>query len=275
MDVAATLYPEATADTTDEVSTPAVTEVLEVSDDGALAAGGATEDTIDDGSTPKEEGDDTGYEKRYKDLQAEFTQRTQELSQLKSEVGDREAEITRRTYELQDKFGEQEQVAGFLLSQYQGEFQQLQQVNVQQLNQQQYAQWQQAIQQASQRVQRTNQALEGIQARGRQIREDNIRRQAAVARASLVRTIDKFDEVYPEIHKHAVAQGVSADVFREITDPGLIRIIHEHRQMKSQPDVIKKVTQSAPARPSAVAKARVPAAQPKTLAQKLYPSLPG
>jgi len=273
VDVAGKLYPEAPADTTDEVSTPAGDEVLEASDDGALAADDTTEDT-GEASTPEDE-EVVGFEKRYKDLQAEFTQRTQELSQLKSEVGEREAEITRRAYDLQDRFDEQQQVAEFLAAQYQGEFNQLQQVNVQQLNQQQYAQWQQAIQQASRRAQQTGQTLEGIKARGREIREGNVRRQAAVARASLVRTIDDFDAVYPEIHKHAVAQGVSADVFREITDPGLIRIIHEHRQMKSQPDVIKKVTQQARKVPSAVAKARTPAAQPKTLAQKLYPNTPG
>ena len=281
MDVAQVLYPDtdstdAETDTTSGI--PGDAEALGADADDASAAADTdqNESDTDDGTPEEEETDEAGFEKRYKDLQAEFTVKAQELAQLKTETGEREAEITRSAYALQDLFAEQEQVAEFLLNQYQGDLHQLRQVNVQQLTQQQYTQWQQAQANAAQRAQQTHQALEAVKARSREVKEGAIKRQAAISRASLLRIIDNFDESYPEIHRHAVSQGVSPDVFREITDPGLIKIIHEHRQMKSQPDVIKKMTtktQQVGSRPSQIAKSRTPAAQPKTLEQKMYPSM--
>jgi len=249
---------------------------LGAGDDDAPAVTDADDGESDtDDSTPDEtDAEEATYEKRYKDLQAEFTERTQELSHLKTEMAESQAEVTRATFELQDRYSEQEQVANFLMNQARGEFQQLQNVNVRQLNQQQYAQWQQAIAAAGQKAQQVTQTFEHIKARAKELRDGARSREAAIARAQLTHSIDNFDEAYPKIGQYAVSEGVNPQVFKEITDPGLIKIIHKAMSLTSQPDVIKKVITKQQSMPSKaqVAKSRTPAAQPKTLAEKMYPT---
>jgi hypothetical protein len=270
------MYGTTQTETDTDNGTPDDAGDLGAGDDDTPAVTDADEGESDtDDSTPDEtEAEEATYEKRYKDLQAEFTERTQELSQLKTEMAESQAEVTRTAFELQDRYAEQEQMAGFLLNGARGELQRLQQVNVQALNQQQYAQWQQAIAAAGQKAQQVTQAFEQIKARAKQVR-DNVRsREATIARATLTRSIDNFDDAYPKIGQYAVSEGVNPQVFREITDPGLIKIIHKAMSLTSQPDVIKKVItkQQSMSSKAQVAKSRTPAAQPKTLAEKMYPT---
>lgn len=229
-------------------------------------------DISDDTPEDDDEADEGGYKQRFKDTQAKLTETSQQLAAMREEQAESMAELTRTSYELQDRFAEQEQIAGFWMNIAQQDVQRLQQVNVQQLNQQQYAQWQQQSQAAFQRAQQLQQALQQTLAKSKEHRESSRQREAAIARAKLTRSIENFDEAYPKLGQFAVSKGVNPQVFKEITDPGLIQIIHEAMQLQSQPDAIKKIAQTKqkPNRTAPNARSRMVTAQPKTLAQRLY-----
>lgn len=230
-------------------------------------------DDADDTPDEEDESEEDAFEKRYKDTQAKLTETAEQLAQLRAERAESMAEITRTSYELQDRFEEQEQVAAFWNQFAQQDIQRLQQVNVQQLNQQQYAQFQMQARDTFQRAQMAQQALAQTLAKSKEHREKARQREASIARASLVEHIEKFDEVYPKLGQFAVDKGVDPQVFREITDPSLIKIIHEAMRLQSQPDVVKKSTQTRqtpPRRPAPNAKSRMVNATPKTQAQRLY-----
>lgn len=263
------------ADTGD--STPGDEGVLGADGDDTSATDESSDESTDtgDGTPEDEEEADGGFEQRYKDLQAEFTVRTQELSSLKATMAEAQAEVTRTTFVLRDRYEEQEQMSAYLMRVAQTELQQLQQVNVQQLNQQQYANWQQAIQTAGQKAQGVTEAYKQIAAKAKELREGTRAREAAIARAALTLAIDDFDSVYPDIGKFAVDYGVNPQVFKTTTDAGIIRMIHELMTLKSQPDAIKKLApkkQAVAAKQGKIAKHRTAAPIPKTREQIMYPS---
>lgn len=258
--------PAAVTPDTDELGTP-----------GAAAPAGAlspeSTDTDELGIPGEEELDDPStLGKRFKDTQAALTEKSQELAALREEQAESMAEITRRSYELQDAYAEQEEVAQFWASQAMQDLQRFQGVNIQQLTQEQYAGYQRDFAQARQKAEYHQQALNATKARAKAVRERAIQRAAAVSRASLVRAIPNFDEAYTEIGRYAIQNGVSPDVFREITDPGLIRLIHRGMQADSQKDTIKVTQQRQAQRVAAAANIAPPSkpSGPRPIADRMY-----
>ena len=216
----------------------------EAGDDGALAVSETDEleSDTEDGIPDEGEEEVTDYEQRFKDTQASLTEKSQELSQLRQEQSEAMAEITSIRFDLTDRMNEAEQVASFWANQAQADVQRLQQVNPQQLTQEQYGQWQQQMAAVQHRANQLNQALAQTQQQSKKARDEAMNREAAIARASLERTIDGFQEVYPEIGKYAIEQGVNPRVWRDITDPALVRILHRAMQAEAQPDTVETLT---------------------------------
>jgi hypothetical protein len=257
----------------DTEGTPSDEEVAE--DDGALAADKAEDeesDTDDDGTPDDEESDDDGYEQRFKDTQAKLTEASQALAELKKARAEEAGQVTEASIELNERLTEVEGMAQFYADIAEQDLKSLSQVNVRQLSQEEYAQWQQQSAAAQQRSMLLKQRLDQVKAYTKQAKEGASKRTAQVARAQLLHSIDNFDEVYPEIAKFAVDYGVSRAVMQEITDPGLIQLIHEFRNMKSQPDAIEEVTKKARPKRKLPSARVAPKPAPKTLADKLYGS---
>lgn len=213
-------------------------------DDGALSADDTDDeesDTDDDGIPDDEELDGGDYEQRFKDTQAELTEKSQELAAVKADLAERIGEFTQAEFGMQDKMAEVEQTATFLHNMVNQELMQLQQVNVQQLSQEQYAQWQQAAQVAQSKSVKVNQALEYMKTQQAQAKESASNREVKVARAQLEASIDGFQEQYPKIGEYAINAGVNPRVFKDITDPGLIKLLHKAMTVESAPDTIEKV----------------------------------
>lgn len=242
--------------------------------DGALATEDADNEESDteDGTPDDEESEGDGYEQRFKDTQAKLTETSQALADLKQEYANQVGELTETGMQLQDKLAEVESTAQFYATIAQQDLAQLRQVNVQQLNQEQYAQWQQQVGLAERRFGMLQQRLDAVKRQSHQVKEDAITRAAKISRAQLVRSIDNFDEAYPEIGKFAVSQGVDPRVFKEITDPGLIKIIHGYMQATAQPDAIEKVVSQTQAKRKMPTARRPQKPAPQTLAEKLYGS---
>jgi len=212
----------------------------EAGDDGALAITDNDDDDSDtDGIPDEEESDEGDYEQRFKDTQASLTETSQELSELKTEYSERAGALTLAEFSVEDKLVEAEQVAGFWSNVAQQELQQLHQVQVQGLNQEQYANYQQALATAQQKAGYLNQALENTQKQSMAVKDENMRRVVAASKAELSTSIDNFNEVYPDIGKFAVDSGVNPKVWQEITDPGLVKILYKAMQASAAPDAIE------------------------------------
>lgn len=238
-----------TTEETDTDGTPEDTVESEAeTDDGSATEGTDDEDSDTDDGTPEDEAEgDDGYEQRFKDTQAKLTETAQELSRVRQEQAEVMAEYKRQSFELQDKFKDAEQLSGFLAQAAQSDLARLQQVNPQTLNQQQFAQWQQELAYHTQKAQGLYQTYQQAQARAKEVHESALTREAAVSREYLVRAIDNFDAEYPLMGQFAESQGISSSVFREITDPGLIKLIHRVMKSESQEDVIEKVVKKTKA----------------------------
>ncbi len=241
-------YSEPAAEETALEEVPVDVVESEASEDGALALD-ETEQEESDQEAPETEGEEVvDWEKRYKDTQKHIEETNAEMRALREEQAQAMGEVTQARYELADKFQEAEQAAQYWASQAMGDVQRLQSVNVQQLTQEQYGQWQQQMTAAQQRAQLFQQGFKQTQEQAKTARDEALRREATVARAQLERVIPDFDAVYPEIGKYAVEQGVHPKVWRDITDPGLVRLLHKAMQDSKQPDIIKEVETKTKAR---------------------------
>lgn len=242
--------PEAVPETESDLDeTPELSAESEVSEDGALAADETEVDEEDLDETPESEAEgDTVWEKRYKDTQAEYTKVSEELSRFRAEESQVFADMTGARYELEDKLTQGEQMAQYWANKAMAEVQQARQVNFANVPPDQIAQAQQWVQQTEAKFQQTQQELQRTMEAAKQAREDALAREAKISRARLTREIRDFDTVYPEIGKFAVDQGVNPAVFRDIVDPGLIRIINMAREMAGTPDAIETVTKKPKAK---------------------------
>lgn len=276
-DMATRMYGNTEAEPDSDTATPETDEVLGADGDDPSATTETEGDESDtgDGTPEEEESDESGYEQRFKDTQAKLTETAQELAQVRAEIADSAADIERARFEYQDKLANQEQVSQLLYQKAFGQYQQLQQVNPATLTQQQFTQWQQQLAHAGREAQEMQQLVQQLQGRSKEVAEQAKARDVAIARATLTRKITDFDAVYPEIGKFAVSKGVNQKVFEQITDPGLILILHEAMKAVTHPDVIETVTkqrQSTAPRQSQAKRVQSDAT-PKTLEQKMYPHM--
>ena len=236
----------------DVEDTPDLTAESEVSEDDALTTDGTDEDESDLDETPEEdEPEHTDWEKRYKDSQIDIQESREaaseagdELSRIRAEESDTYAQMTSARYELDDRTKESEQVAQYWANMAQTEVQRARSINFAQVPPEQVAQAQQWQQQAEIKHQQMQQALKHTIEQGTKLREDSLSREAAISRARLTREIPDFDTVYPDIGKFAVDQGVDPQVFKDIIDPGLIRLLNRAMNMSATPDIVETTKQT-------------------------------
>lgn len=249
--------------------TPDLTAESEVAEDDAVATDGTEEEESDLDETPEEEeSEHTDWEKRYKDSQIDIqesreaaTQASEELSRVRSEESDTYAQMTSARFELEDRTKESEQIAQYWANKAQADVQRARSINYAQVPPEQISQAQQWQQQAEINYQQTQQALNHTIEQGKKLREDSLSREAAISRSRLTRDIPNFDTVYPDIGKFAVEQGVNPQVFKDIVDPGLIRLINRAMNMSATPDIIETTKQNKAKAP----KSRSTQDQPRSL----------
>ena len=249
--------------------TPDLTAESEVAEDDAVATDGTEEEESDLDETPEEEeSEHTDWEKRYKDSQIDIqesreaaTQASEELSRVRSEESDTYAQMTSARFELEDRTKESEQIAQYWANKAQADVQRARSINYAQVPPEQISQAQQWQQQAEINYQQTQQALNHTIEQGKKLREDSLYREAAISRSRLTRDIPNFDTVYPDIGKFAVEQGVNPQVFKDIVDPGLIRLINRAMNMSATPDIIETTKQNKAKAP----KSRSTQDQPRSL----------
>ena len=236
-------YAEPVGESDAEDGAPDESMESEAGADGALAVDETEEQESDAEGAPDElEPEGVDWEKRYKDTQADNESAREEARAARTELAEGMRDITDARLTLQESLDNAEQTAQFWANQAQQELQQLNAVNVSQLSQEQYAQWQQLKLQATQKAQYMNNALAQTQDQAKAEKNKAIQREAKIAREYLVRTIPDFDNVYPEIQKHAIStRGINPKVVRDITDPALILMIHEDMQARSQPDAVEEI----------------------------------
>ena len=248
---------------------PDLTAESEVAEDDAVATDGTEEEESDLDETPEEEeSEHTDWEKRYKDSQIDIqesreaaTQASEELSRVRSEESDTYAQMTSARFELEDRTKESEQIAQYWANKAQADVQRARSINYAQVPPEQISQAQQWQQQAEINYQQTQQALNHTIEQGKKLREDSLSREAAISRSRLTRDIPDFDTVYPDIGKFAVEQGVNPQVFKDIVDPGLIRLINRAMNMSATPDIIETTKQNKAKAP----KSRSTQDQPRSL----------
>jgi len=250
--------------------TPDLTAESEAVEDDAAATGDTSEEESDiDEDTPDEpELDEVTWEKRYKDSQIDIkesreaaTQASEELSRIRSEESETYAQMTSARFELEDRTKESEQIAQYWANKAMADVQRARSINFANVPPEQIAQAQQWQQQAEINFQQTQQALNHTVEQGKKLREDSLSREAAISRAQLTREIPDFDTVYPEIGKFAVDQGVNPQVFKDIVDPGLIRLINRAMTLSATPDIIETTKQTK----AKVPRSRTVQNQPRSL----------
>jgi hypothetical protein len=239
--------------------TPDLTAESEVAEDDAVTTDGTEESESDLEEAPEEEeSENTDWEKRYKDSQIDIqesreavNEAKEELSRVRSEESDTYAQMTSARFELEDRTKQSEQIAQYWANMAQADVQRARSINFAQVPPEQVAQAQQWQQAAEIKYQQTQQALNHTIEQGKKLREESLAREAAISRARLTRDIPNFDDVYPELGKFAVEQGVNPEVFKEIVDPGLIGLINRAMNMSATPDIIETTKQTKAKAPKA------------------------
>lgn len=229
----------------------------EAGDDGALASDGTEEEDSDLGeeAPDDDETESTDWEKRYKDSQqhieatsAERDQAVEEVQRVREESAAVFAEMTDARYQLTDQLTEVQQTAEFYNNLAQQEVMRARQINFAAIPAHQVAQAQQYRQAAEVKYQQTAQALEQAKANAARATSDALAREAQISRAQLTREMPDFDTVYPQLGEFAISEGVNPKVFKDIVDPGLIRLINKAMKMTQTPDVIETVTKKPKAK---------------------------
>lgn len=259
-------------DTSDGTPDDTVDTDAEVGDTKAGADEDDKDPDTDDGTPEDDDEPVSEYELRFKDTQAKLTETSQELADLRSEYADEAGSLTDAQFALKERADEVEQMAGFFANMSQQNLQQLRQVNVQQLTQEQYANWQQQVNAATTHAAQLDQFIGQAKEQTQKAKDTAMGREVAVSRAQLSKRIPNFDEVYPDIGKFAAANGVNPRVFRDITDPGLILLLHQGMVASNQPDVIEEVSRrtATKKRPANRQQGDPGRNQPKSLAERLY-----
>lgn len=249
--------PPQPVEVSDVDDTPEPTAESEDDSDGVLSAEDTdeTESDVDDDTPEEEELDDIPWEQRYKDSQKDIQesreaakQATEQLESLRAEESAAMADITGARFELQDLAEKNEQIAQHWANKALLEVQQARSINFANIPPEQVAQAQQWQQQAEINYQRTQAELSQTIESASKARADAIAREAAISRAKLTREIPNFDEVYPELGKFAVDNGVNPKVFQEIVDPGLIKAIYKLMTLSATPNTIEAVKKTIQAK---------------------------
>lgn len=184
---------------------------------------GMLEGDPDEGTPPEgelEDGEEKhDWEKRYKDLQAQMTQLTQERGEITQEHTEVMGEALRLKFDLEDRFEEAVGRAEYMANVMGGQAQQYRNINWSQVPAEQLANLQQQAQQAFMIEQQANAAWDEVKRQKSEALQTVKSREAAIAKIRLKRTIGLNNEVYGELREFAGQSGMAPEAFNQITDP--------------------------------------------------------
>ena len=250
-----------------DTETPENTAESEDEADGALSVDETEEEdsALDDETPDDDDAEVVNWELRYNDQQSELTKLQMSRKDDESEHASAMASNLSVQHELEDLMEKQEQQGRFLAEAMTANANQFRNIDWSRVPQDQVQAVQQKAHQAfaqEQQVQGAyNQMLETQNAE----RDKGMKRQAAIARQRLTRSIPDFDKAYPEIGSYAVSRGMNADAFNKITDPALIEMINDSMSLHNAPETVKPKNQPRAKAP----KSRITPDKPRNAQGKL------
>jgi hypothetical protein len=206
--------------------------------------------------------DDQGHnwEKRYKDLQSEYTRVMQSREQFESEMTDNLMATKRMQFELEDTLGKAARDAGLLSQALTGNADRFRNIDWSQVPTDQVGTLQQQAQQAFAQEAQAQQALNQINEQQQQQWKMKVEREAELTRTRLKRTIPNWsNELYGQLAGYAEQRGLSRDLFNSITDAAVIEMIYDSFAMKTAGQKAKTLSKR---------KAQKPAAQNRPVRQR-------
>jgi len=203
---------------------------------------------------------DHDWQKRYKDLQSEYTRVMQSREQFESEMTDNLMATKRMQFELEDTLGKAARDAGLLSQALTGNADRFRNINWSQVPADQVGALQQQAQQAFAQEAQAQQALNQINEQQQQQWKLKVEREAELTRTRLKRTIPNWsNELYGELANYAEQRGLSRELFNSITDAAVIEMIYDSFSLKTAGQKAKTVSKR---------KAQKPAAQNKPVATR-------
>lgn len=184
--------------------------------------GTPSDDTLE--ASPQEGGE---WEKRYKDLQAEYTQLAQERGEIASEHAEAMGETLRLKFDLEDRFEEAVGRAEYFANVMSGHANQFRNINWTQVPPDQVANLQQRAQQALAMEQQATAAWDEVKKRKDETLTHVKQREAEIAKVRLKRTIPNWgNETYAQLRQHAAQRGMDVKEFNGITNPVIIEALY-------------------------------------------------
>ena len=221
------------------------------------------EDDLESQEETLEESDDDhdhDWQKRYKDLQSEYTRVMQSREQFESELTDNLMSTKRMQFELEDTLGKAARDAGLLSQALTGNAERFRTIDWSKVPAEQVGALQQQAQQAFAQEAQAQQALNQINAQQEQQWKMKVNREADLTRTRLKRSIPNWsNELYGELANYAEQRGLNRDLFNSITDAAVIEMIYDSFAMKTAGQKAKTLSKR---------KTQKPAAQNKPVSQR-------
>jgi hypothetical protein len=203
---------------------------------------------------------DHDWQKRYKDLQSEYTRVMQSREQFESEMTDNLMATKRMQFELEDTLGKAARDAGLLSQALTGNAERFRNIDWSKVPADQVGTLQQQAQQAFAQEAQAQQALNQINEQQQQQWKLKVEREAELTRTRLKRTIPNWsNELYGALANYAEQRGLSRELFNSITDAAVIEMIYDSFSLKTAGQKAKTLSKR---------KAQKPAAQNKPVTQR-------
>ena len=229
-------------------------EFVEDGDDIDLEASDDDEDTDDD--VPM----DVKYqqlEKRYKDLQRQFTKDRMQREEYESQLSNSMVGVTKTQHELEDSLQGAKQMAELVQGQWAGNANQFRNIDWSQIPAEKVQQVQAAAQNAFQQEQIANQRLHVINKQQNQAFQQKMTRQAELAsRALQVKIPEWGSETYSAIRGHAESMGLSPEMFNMVTEPSVIEMFYHSMMYRGAGKKAKTVAKRKSQKPASANQAR-------------------
>ena len=221
------------------------------------------EDDLESQEETLEESDDDqdhDWQKRYKDLQSEYTRVMQSREQFESELTDNLMSTKRMQFELEDTLGKAARDAGLLSQALTGNAERFRTIDWSKVPAEQVGALQQQAQQAFAQEAQAQQALNQINVQQEQQWKMKVNREADLTRTRLKRSIPNWsNELYGALANYAEQRGLNRDLFNSITDAAVIEMIYDSFAMKTAGQKAKTLSKR---------KTQKPAAQNKPVSQR-------
>lgn len=189
-------------------------------------------------------------EEKYKSLEAEFSRVTANRKEIEASLDTAKAQTVQIRHELEDRFTEAESFADYFAGMATQQLQQLQQVNPATLTQEQYGQYQQALQQAQLQAQQYHQVSQAIKRQFEEAKEATTRREAEIARERLkTRIPDWSSDKYKALGEVATEYGYTPNEFFSSTDYRLVLLLNEVQKGRDAAKVVTERSKKTKANP--------------------------